>query len=165
MDFFFKMRFFHSGGGTYQYSYAFLLIGWQHEKKDSSQGPKFFKEICFLHFLSIASHPIQFLSFDQETNEFLSYLDRQTARPFKRTWLKGRAFFHNFCFSDFCLFLLPYDYPLLTVKFSYFSDQDWDSRYCRDVPYQAQAQLTIYPLLKSLAENKIKGNYGFCILV
>ena len=35
----------------------------------------------------------------------------------------------------------------------------------RDVPYQAQAQLTIYPLLKSLAENKIKGNHGFCTCI
>ena len=88
------------------------------------------------------SHPIQFWP----RNKWIFVLSRQTARDFKRTWLKGRALFHNFCFSDFCLFLLPYDYPLLTVKFSYFSDQDWDSRYwtddCRDVPYQAQSLYT-----------------------
>ena len=124
----------------------------------------------YVFFISSVSHHT-LSSFWVLTKKQMNFcLISTDSKRLQKNMIEGSPF-HNFCFSDFCLFLLPYDYPLLTVKFSYFSDQDWDSRYwtpttvCRDVPYQAQAQLTIYPLLKSLAENKIKGNYGFCILV
>ena len=78
-------------------------------------------------------------------NKWIFVLSRQRQQETSKEhdW---RVALSQFLFFRFCLFLLPYDYPLLTVKFSYFSDQDWDSRYwtddCRDVPYQAQSLYT-----------------------